>query len=819
MIYGSSPLLGVNTVGITGPTGPIGPTGPVGKRGPTGPGATGSTGPSITGMTLNSQGRIANRFSDNIIFTSVSGIKGETGNYYIPADAEPLSTQFNIVHGVSYFEDDGNGGFQNIIRLRGFTTASPDVIRFSLNAQNNINIDYSIFNLAYLGISGGSSPQLAYNKPGDKQYGLTGTNYDTSINSVSAQIANYSEKIVVVNPTYKPFSTGGAVGFYYWNIDWELGNIFKLNSWANDPGAGALDITAQLLNIRSPSNESVSKGLTIIIPSGITSSNNFTTLYATTDDLSIEPDINDFEEGVSWPITIPPCFTEHIDVLNLISAGDVWYASFSHLGYTSGVAGDVVGDVNKTPTLINIKNVNFDCARGNAITGVCCPRQCGATGYETIEVLCDGIFYIGATLGGNCDDICNQLGVCCLKLSDPTNPIYKAPGFIAQCECATLATNQGAVDYIWTLKDDSIYSVADVNCENAFNDLGSCCDGRGNCIPDISRADCISRSGYYQGAGLSCVSSNGVRRCVDGNGACCTPSQELCINGYTGSECIANNNFYFGYGTNCVDFDCTKSCYQTQSGLVLTPGSEFADGIVVGIFNPKNSMCYGNTAFGGIPTSLLSAGNLTTSTEVFNFLTNGDERQAEFYSTKYNQSGYGFNRTSNHACDNDSWILIVSKYPVLLNEDRANILTTEITPTTLTNFTWSHGGTYFGNIMTDTGEIPQNNESVPPSDGAFPGDATPDEGWYTRKYYESEFINVGADGPLYGPIPAFPASYFKNIAIPDGFEPGVLGISYDMLTVKDRLQVIYPAPIDPNAASPNIIFDTTTYVSGTGQFT
>lgn len=817
MIYGSSPLLGVNTVGVTGPTGHIGPTGPAGNKGPTGPGATGNTGPSVTGMTLNSQGKIATQFSDNVVFVSVTGLKGETGNYYIPADAEPLSTQFNIVHGVSYYQDDGNGGLQNIIRLRGFTTASPDVIKFSLNAQNNINIDYSIFNLAYIGISGGESPQLVYNAPGDKQYGLPGSDYDTTTNVVRTQVGNYSEKIVIVNPIYKAFSTGGAVGFYYWNIDWELGNIFKLNPWANDPGVGALDITAQLLNIRSPSNEAVSKGLTIIIPSGVTSSNEFTTLYATTDNLTVEPDVNNFEEGISWPITIPPCFTQNIDVLNLISAGDIWYASFSHLGYTSGVAADVVGDVNKTPTLIDIKNVNFDCARGNTITGVCCPRICGATGYETIEVLCDGIFYVGATLGGTCDTICNQLGVCCLRLSDPTNPIYKAPGFIAQCECATLATNQGAIDYIWTLKDDSIYSVADVNCVNAFNGIGPCCDGRGNCIPDITQIDCAARSGYYQGDGLNCTSSNNIKRCIDGNGACCNPTQELCVNGYTGSLCLSNNNFYFGYGTNCLDFNCTKSCYQTQSGLNLTPGSEFADGIVVGIFNPKNSLCYGNTAFGGIPPSLLSAGDSSLSTDIFNFLTNGDERQAEYYNTKYNQGGYGFNRTSNHACDNDSWILIVSKYPVLLNEDRNNLLSNQIAATTVNNFTWSHGGTYFGNVMTDTGEIPTNNESIPPSDGTFPGDATPDEGWYTRKYYESE--NANTTGALYGPIPAFPASFSAINQIPDEFESGLLGISYDMLTVRDRLKIIYPAPVDPLAASTNVIFDTTTYVSGKGEFT
>ena len=58
MNYGSSPLLGIKLRGITGPMGPTGSTGPIGNPGTTGPGKTGSTGPSITGMTLNSQGFI-----------------------------------------------------------------------------------------------------------------------------------------------------------------------------------------------------------------------------------------------------------------------------------------------------------------------------------------------------------------------------------------------------------------------------------------------------------------------------------------------------------------------------------------------------------------------------------------------------------------------------------------------------------------------------------------------------------------------------------------------------------------------------------------
>lgn len=730
MIYGSSPLLGIKSTAITGPTGPTGLAGPIGNIGPVGPGATGNTGPSIVGMSLNAEGKINNRFSDNISFLSISRLKGETGDYYLPADATTLSTGFSIVRGVSYYFNDGDS-VQNIIRLRGFTTASPDVIKFSLNTQNNINIDYSIANLAYLGISGGSTPQLVYNKPGDKQFGLTGTSYDVEINSLIAQVANYSERIIIVNPIY--VETAAATGFYYWNIDWELGNIFKLNPWANDPGASALNIIAQLINVRSPSDETVSKGITIIIPNGVTSNNEYTTLYSTTDDLSITPDINNFEEGISWPLTIPPCFTQHVDILNLISVGDVWHANFSHLGFTFGVESATIGDLGKTPTLIDLRNVNFDCARGNIITGVCCPSACGLTAYETIEALCDGIFYIGMTLGGTCDTLCAQTGICCIKLQN--GQVIKTTDFVQQCECATFASQQNALDYIWTLRDNAFTSVNDVNCQEAFDGIGPCCNGRGICTK-VTKEVCDQRFHYFQGYGLQCTTTSGIERCSGGSGGCCESPTETCTNGYTGSECIANNNLYYGLGINCSDYNCTRSCYQPVTGIpILDIGTEFEDGIVVGIFNPKNAICLGNTAFGGLPANLqsqISTG--LTSAAIFDYLTNGSEKSAELYNSKYNKAGYGFSRSPSHLCSEDSWLMLVSKYPVML-EETAPVVTLDINSlTSVKKFTWSNGGLYFGNIMTDLGGIPENTEYL--ASDPYYEDFTKDEGWYSYAFTE-----------------------------------------------------------------------------------
>ena len=194
-----------------------------------------------------------------------------------------------------------------------------------------------------------------------------------------------------------------------------------------------------------------------------------------------------------------------------------------------------------------------------------------------------------------------------------------------------------------------------------------------------------------------------------------------------GNICIEQGHLYFGKCSTCGEFNCVKTCWNPIPGIPLVEyGDEIEDGIVVGIFNPNSSRCLGNTAFGGV----LGSTDVFTNPSIFNLLTNGDERVAEPYFSKYNNNGYGFTKTS---CDEDSWLLIVSKYPVMLNDDPLNIISTDINSTTnLKKFTWSHGGTYFGNIMTDAGGLAQDSESddIPIGDGEFPGDVTRDEGWY-----------------------------------------------------------------------------------------
>jgi hypothetical protein len=748
MIYGSSSLTNIGIGTATGPTGFDGVTGIAGSVGPVGiSGSTGNTGPSVTNMAIitegNKVGYIATEYNDGFVGTAVNILSGATGNYYLNVDADVLSSGFNIIHGVSLEYSSGDAYPETILRFKGITTNSPTTISITKTTNNTaVVLNYTLFNLANLGVSATNfvNNSILYNTPGDNTVSILGSEYNPEINSARIQLGNYSERLQIVNAQSVQVGTNVTQRVYYWNIDWENGNVIKLNPYDST----GQTVVAQMLNIRSPNNEMASKGMTIIIPSGITSSQSYSTIYRTTDNLSTPITINDIEDietnesGVSWPLSIPPCFTQHIDVLNLISIGDVWHADFSHLGITykeSEQDYQGINTVNKIPSKISITEELYKCADGSNVFGLCCPDICGAAPYETIEVLCNGVFYPGLTLT-QCNDQCKAIGVCCL-FDDASGTDFKINEFVQYCECQSFATQGGYASFIWTERTSLSQTVNDINCENATNKIGACCDGQGNCTQTTAQ-DC---TGSYQGDGTLCQLVDGTQIC-GGNttetGACCNKSTSICTNNVTFNDCVNSGGLYLGNNTSCANFSCVASCLDSIPGSPSIPslsiGDEFDGGIVVGIFNPNNSICYGDPRFGGIPPKLfsgLSEEQILQSTQIFNFLNNGDEKPAELYTTKYHQNGYGFNRALDHQCDNDTWVLIVSKNPVMLNEDQVNILGTNISDlSSVKKFTWSHGGTYFGNIMTDAGFIPANSETFTEP---FIGDTTPDEGWFTYK--------------------------------------------------------------------------------------
>ena len=783
MIYGSSPIVNPNLIGITGQTGITGPIGYSGARGPTGnPGNSGSTGPSLIGMTLtiSSPNYLVNIFDNDTSINALSVIRGSTGNYYLFADADILSNQFNIIYGVSYFYSDNDSYPKNIIAFRGITTNDSRLIKINKvanGANGAIDINYNLFNITSLELDPPYfKNSIIYTQPGltpgvDEEFkGLENTLYNTETSTYIGQIKNYSERIQFIDAISIPLGTDLNRRIFYWPIDWEDGNIIKLNPYVSS----GQTVVAQIIYVKSPNNEFTSEGMTIVIPSGITSSNTFTTLFATTEDLDIVPDINNLNQNISWPLSVPPCITQNIDILNLISIGNIWYADFSHRGMTfKNSEIDLVGDLSKIPSLINITEDLYNCANGSNVFGYCCPSQCGITGYETIEVLCNGVFYLGMT-GSTCDNICFRTGVCCLVTSNQT--VQKLPDFVAECECASFAQTNSST-YIWTPKDNNIVTVNDVDCNSSILGLGGCCDGRGNCTQETAQ-DCLALGGFYQGLGVNCQLANGTLLCRGGTGGCCMPLSNTCENNYTFDNCMQSNGIYFGVNTVCSDFECSSTCLNTIPGIPpLTIGSEFEGGIVAGIFNTQKSLCLGNKKFGGIPLNFVAGLNeneILGSTAIFNYLTNGDEINAELYYSRSDKIGYGFTHSVNHLCEEDTWILIVGKYPINLiqSADPFDAVSDDITNNqSLKTFTWSHGGTYFGFALDNAYNIPVNLEnddftcpqSVEMSELGQPELYVRDEGWYAFK----DSSNVANGITYYGNRETFKScsDYFNNCPI------------------------------------------------------
>ena len=326
-IYGSSHITNVKYVGRTGPTGNTGPRGSTGNIGRTGgTGGTGGTGSNISGMTLNSNGNIVTIFEDNTAFVGPE-IDAPDGTYYLFADAENVAGDgYSAFYGLTY----ENEGLTPVLQFRGITTSSFNdniqIVGISSSASSSdINVKYSIINLSYIGICGGTQGQLIIQRPGNYFYGLTGTFYNKKDQTVDLQVQNYGERVKFVRPVIKDFldpegneDTGTYV---YWPIDYTEGNIFILNSYCDEVEAGE-DLFAQIILVKEPPRSDTAKGITIIIPPGITSSETVFTGYATTKNLSggitlsADPNIDSY--NISWPLTYPPCLTTGVDVINIL---------------------------------------------------------------------------------------------------------------------------------------------------------------------------------------------------------------------------------------------------------------------------------------------------------------------------------------------------------------------------------------------------------------------------------------------------------------------------------------------------------------------
>jgi hypothetical protein len=571
MIYGSSPYVKRNLVGLTGPTGETGITGPTGNNGPIGrTGSTGNTGASIVGMTTDSNGFVITTFSDNTAVSSPK-IKGTTGNYYIFADgATQTSGVFDILYGVCYASDDTGNVIVPTLTFRGFTTASKnDNLQFiTINSSDSsevIGITYSLAALPYLGISGGSDGQLIVRDQSTNFfYGLTGTKYDVLKQTVDMQILNYGERVhfvepikktnYVFSPTGTPSATSGR--YFVWNIDWEKANTFILSEWTHLLLAGETP-TTQVVLIRNTPSADIAKGITIVVPSGITGS--ILTKYAVTNDLTAGFTLQSGNYSISWPLKYPPCFTENVDVFNMISLDDVWYANYGIYDSETNQL-EWNADYNNCPGSVNIEDPGY-IPPPTYVT--CCsgaPDYVCQTSVETGG--CISPNYVVSSCDGCADDPPEpEYENCCSGA-----PFYECnpnqlkgtcnqPGYFVVSDC--IQCQYVPPTKKWCCPGSPTYTCIEVDITDPCTGYSTQAECESNCEPPPPVP------------GLCCDSCTGISYDSNDNAGCSQygPEFQFKPNDYVGnpnSKCVPNSST-FGV---CCYLDQNDQ-YQKESNFVL----------------------------------------------------------------------------------------------------------------------------------------------------------------------------------------------------------------------------------------------------------
>ena len=739
-MYGSSPYLIKKLQGITGPTGPTGSTGPQGNPGPVGIiGNTGPTGSGISGMSLSPNGQILTTFTDGQVFASSTGlISGSDGDYYIFVDGE------NVVSGVA--EIFAGLSFESItsptnnlpysvpvLRIRGITTSSrnetSNVITINPSPNNeNINISYSITNVSYLGVCAGSENQLVIKSPLHTYFdGLTGTEYDSTLRTVNLQSSNYGERVHLVNAVRKQIS-GESSDYFYWPIDWEKANTFVLNSYDNQKIEGR-EVIAQIVLVKNPPETNFAKAITIIIPPGVTSTNFTVTKFATSSDVSGFTLDRNANYSVSWPMTYPPCFTDGVDVVNAVHFDGIWYANYGiYSGNTANESIKWNSSYTNCPGSYNDTDPIYIPPPEDPL-GLCCVGCSAGTSFVTIQSGCqnlmnsgDAYFFPGilTTNYAGCTGSNAPNGICCYK--NPIGTIVKHPQLVKACDCLRMARNSNSTPWShWQIINNCYKHLNSINCSNAYNRVGACCDGYGGCMDDTPSTYCFALNRFWQGPGTVCSytvpSPSGVfsfpyQICsgfVGATAGCCSSGDCFDTQGIAGSfGCTLGQ--YYGCGYTCGSFECVEdpieggggtgdgggttvncpTCFGSASNQIfrlkkyngitfsgtfreLRIGDFFAGGVVAGVFKPKGTTCFGNSdafsgLYNGLPIESYSFDELVRpqygyAEDIFDKLNNGTEKDCSFYRSVYDPHGYGFTLPPNHGGECDSWLMIVSPWP------------------------------------------------------------------------------------------------------------------------------------------------------------
>jgi hypothetical protein len=674
--YGSSKLFKTTIqriVGYTGPTGDVGPTGARGATGTTGYGPTGDTGASVVNLEYANR-RITNVFDDDTRITTTSDIIGQTGTYMLGLSGQSLSSEANFLrHTIrqNFTDLSNDDAVRDVTYFRNLKTSTPNQVQISYDNNDNIKVSYNLQDVSDLLVSGGNPGQLAVNLPGNVQRGLTGTFYDTVSATTKTSVANVGQLLKVVDGTKT--ST-----YQHWTCDINNdGNVFFLSQVGN-----LSLVTTNKIILKTPDNADFAHSMSVIVAPNI--SNQFPTIFQYTNSSTIDP--RNTYSPVVWPLGDAPCLSGEYDLFHFISIGGVWYgyvAAYNKTGYPSGFKNlGVTLDNNLESSLFKCnasassgllgQRSGLQYSFSGATYGICCNTSCGFTLTDVIG--CTGYFVPGITYNSGLT-LCSIQGACCLKTDEGS--ILKCEE-LTYCECATIA-NQSNLQFRWTKFEGLKKSCDDIDCVNSFQGIGACCNGTGSCAETTD----YTCAGYWQGLGIKCTTSENKNVCFDGYGACCD-SGTTCENGITGSTCFSSNKTYFGDMSKCDYIDCNSEsipCLSIIPNETLQIGDVYENGIVVGIFNPESSSCYGNSTFSfksGVPLS----GNTL-------------ESGAKEYNTVYDYSGYGFTLSSRCESSSDSYIMLMSLHPITIDDNNEIVSYTGANDQSST-FVWSNGSSSWG---------------------------------------------------------------------------------------------------------------------------
>ena len=295
--------------GRAGSTGPTGPTGPDGFIGADGQSKYGITGSSITGITFTADNTLLFNFDDNSTQQSLY-IKGITGLWQARISGTGAGNANNMF---SSFENNSsvNSSLEtsgDFLTLKNFTTTTPETIGITLTPNgDNIIVDYYT-PIQGISFSGSSVNKMVIGGIDNGYTSANGTKYNTTNTVLNIKIDSYLEGITNVYPATS-FGNDSQ-----WDLYTDLYSIFQLKP---DTNSGR----NKYINIISTVSPNVSKGITILIPSGITAELNTTTKFIINSDENLL---------CSFPMGMDIKLSNKLDVINLISKGkDKWYGNYA----------------------------------------------------------------------------------------------------------------------------------------------------------------------------------------------------------------------------------------------------------------------------------------------------------------------------------------------------------------------------------------------------------------------------------------------------------------------------------------------------------